>query len=51
MDEMDWALVKVKGDMTSSATGVAGEHGAEKFPLKKQKSLETNARLCCSKGR
>ena len=27
VDEMDWALVKVKGDMTSSATGVAGENG------------------------
>ena len=26
MDEMDWALVKVKGDITSSVTGVAGEH-------------------------
>ncbi|KAJ7376915.1 hypothetical protein OS493_031507 [Desmophyllum pertusum] len=25
VDEMDWALVKVKGDMTSSATGVAEE--------------------------
>ena len=23
---MDWALVKVKGDITSSVTGVAGEH-------------------------
>ena len=28
MDEMDWALVKVKGDITSSVTGVAGEHVA-----------------------
>ena len=26
VDEMDWALVKVKGDITSSVTGVAGEH-------------------------
>lgn len=25
---MDWALVKVKGDMTSSATGLAGESDA-----------------------
>jgi len=25
VDEMDWALVKVKGDVTSSVTGVAGE--------------------------
>ena len=26
VDEMDWALVKVKGDITLSVTGVAGEH-------------------------
>ena len=26
MDEMDWALVKVKGDITLLVTGMAGEH-------------------------
>ena len=26
---MDWALVKVKGDMTASAAGLTGEHYAE----------------------
>ena len=26
VDEMDWALVKVKGDMTASAAGLTGEH-------------------------
>ena len=26
VDEMDWALVKVKGDITLLVTGVAGKH-------------------------
>ena len=28
VDEMDWALVKVKGDMMSTITGGAGENTA-----------------------
>ena len=30
MDEMEWALVKVKGDMMSTITGATGENQKEK---------------------
>ena len=38
VDEMDWALVKVKGDITASAAGLTGERSAktEHFDWKKK---------------
>lgn len=40
MDEMDWALVKVKGDMTSSVTGSKGEKVTKYTTLRR--SLQGN---------
>lgn len=43
MDEMDWALVKVKGDMTSSVTGPKGEK------VTKYTTLRRNLQVRCKR--
>ena len=42
VDEMEWALVKVKGDTTSSVTGTTGEMGGVRvLPVTLPKGLFT----------